>query len=294
MKKLIIAFIIFAFVAFASTTPLASSFAADPAVSNMESKAPDPVKPSSRVIRKAKLALVWCTNNLTKLRNKQMHPSQVKGTVRNYYSKREELDNYPEVMQYVPKDYEKPAMDSAADREMFDNKSFREIIEICDTELMTAHDEYFNSQFKPSNIAEKKIATFFSQEEREKRMAEQEEGKKRGFEGVTYGMIDTVADIRDGKYSIDEVKKFLIKPDRYDGKWVLTNILDEVVAYETWDGSTDTPPAIIIVIRNPERRYTDGDSLPVAYYQLHGETRVQVSYQGTDFWTNLLVLQETQ
>jgi Tfp pilus assembly protein PilF len=249
------------------------------------------VKPSSKDIRTTKRALIWCTNNLAKIINNNMYKNQVKSAKENYFSKREGLENLKGIFGYVPQERSEQLYVSGGEKykNMFDNKSYGEIISTCDREMMAAYLNYFDN-FKPTNLAEKKIATYPKKEDRENLLKEQSIGKQAGLDGVTYGLIDTMVSILNNEYTTDSVKGYLIKPSVNDQYWVLTNVKKEAVAYEMWYKST---PLMIIVMKNNKREYIDMGKLPKnTYYQMLGIQKALVSYQGTTRETSLFTFKE--
>lgn len=246
-------------------------------------------KPSGSSITKAKRALVWCTNNLQKIQEGKIWPNQVEMAVDKYYSKRKGLENLPNLMNYVPdaKKREVPSLPGTGYKNIFDGLTYGEIIRMCDAEMIGAKNKYFDKQFKPSNIAEHKIATYYEQEVREAMIKEQEVGKTKGYNGVFYGLIDSLTDMKNGKFTGKELSKFLIKPSKYDDYWRLTNIKDEYVAYEMFSGE----PLMIIVKRESNKEYVDMAKLHNVYYKLVGLIPSKVSYNGNVIDTVLPALE---
>ncbi|MCF6346424.1 MAG: hypothetical protein L3J00_08160 [Thiomicrorhabdus sp.] len=244
--------------------------------------------PSSADITTAKRALVWCTNNLQKIQQKKMDKNQVITATDRYYSKRKDLEDLPNLMNHKPNKKEMPSLPGSAYDDIYTGKTFGEIIRMCDAGMVTAKNKFMNEQFKPSNIAEEKIATYYEEEVRKAMMKEQQIGKDKGFEGIFYGVVDSLTDIQNGKFTGETLSKFLIKPSKYDDYWRLTNIKKDFVAYEMFAGES----IMIIVKRNPKEEYLDMAKLHDGYYQITEFVDVQIEYEGTVRDTVLPVLEK--
>jgi hypothetical protein len=252
---------------------------------------PSKVNPSQESIEKGKRALNWCTNNYYRISAHIISDSLIVSAADKYFEKREGIVNEPNLMEYVPQGEEFPTIDGAGREEVlkiFEGMSFRQMTERCDSDMMAAVNK-INNLTKPTNLAEEKIALIGYANIREAMTAEQEIGKKMGYQGIIYGIVDTLDDIESNKYTVDQFKPFLLKRSEYDSSWVLTNATGDIVAYEKWDGIKSR---ILVVVKTKGRTYVDGESLPDAYYMVHGSYPFEVSSQGSSGTTNLLVVEE--
>lgn len=248
---------------------------------------PAPREPSMESKEKARLALVWCTNNVGKIKRGNLYDNQIIGAKENYFNKRAGLEQEPFLLEYTPKAHERPAIDFEEDRPMFEGKSYLEMIRFCDEAMMEAFNKV-SRRPTPSNLAEAKIASFSDGAEQEAALVEQAKGKHAGFEGVTYGIVDSLTDLAGGRLTLAELQRFLIKPWIYDHAWRLTNTLDTFVVYEMWSGNR---PLLVVVMRRPDETHIHGGKLPAGYYKVVGTEQFLVSYQGSEGVEEFVVLE---
>lgn len=212
---------------------------------------------------------------------------------KKYFAKRKDIEKEPNLMEYAPQGKDFPTIDGKGREEVlaiFKGMTFREMVERCDCDMMAAVNKEKKIK-KPSNLAEEKIALIGYANVRKSMLDEQATGKKLGYQGIIYGVIDTIDDIEKNRHAVDEFKPFLLKPSKYDSGWVLTNALSDIVAYEKWDG---VKSRILVVVKTQGTTYTDGSMLPEGYYKVHGSYPFKISSQGSTGTTNLLVIEEVK
>jgi hypothetical protein len=237
-------------------------------------------KPSKDSIKKTKKALVWCTNNLEKIIAGKMFANQVKTATEKYYNKvklLEELPDYSSILGYIPSKNELPYIPKKTYLNDYKGLSYGDIIRRCNSEMISAKNSFFDKQFKPSNIAEKKIATVYSQEIRKAMIEEQKIGKELGYKGVYHGIVDSLIALMTNKIDVKELKQYLLKPYEYDRYWTLTNVKKDYVAYEMYAGV----PIMIIVKKDENKQYLNMGNMHNGYYKLIELIPTQLSYQGT-------------
>ena len=245
--------------------------------------------PSEKDIKTAKNTLGWCTNNLQRIQQGKMHKNQVIAATDLYYSKRKGLEDLPNLMNHKPdaSKNEMPSLPGSSYEDIYTGKTFGEIIRMCDAGMISAKNKFIDKQFKPSNIAEHKISTYFEQEVRNAMIKEQKVGKDKGFDGVSYGVVDSLSDVRNGKFTGKELGNFLITLSKYDDYWRLTNVKKDYVAYEMFSGE----PLMVIVKKDPQKEYIDMAKLHKGYYKVIEFSPAKVKYNGTVVDTVLPVLE---
>jgi hypothetical protein len=246
-------------------------------------------EPDRAAKQQAKRALVWCTNNITKIRNYQVSKSQLKSYKEKYFQKRDALDQVENIMGYKPVDNERPGTDDPASEKFFADKTYGEMIRFCDEAMMDAYNEMFDEP-APTTIAEEWIADMPNQERKAEMQNDQEIGQKLGFAGVTYEIALSLRKLQDGEISVDTLKTFLIKPGRFDHGWRLANQDDGVNFYELWSGET----VLLIAVKNPDnQQLVMNSALPTDdYFKVEGLVEVLVVYaDGVAFPQNLLLME---
>lgn len=249
----------------------------------------DPSQPSPAMLTKGKRALVWCTNSVGRISRGQMYSDQIATSVEKYFSQRDGLEKEVALMGYKPKsEKEMPPISAKEDKAIFADMTYQEMIRHCDATMMTAYND-LKKRTKPTNLAERKISEFGSIAKQDELLKEQSIGKKLGFEGITYGVVDSMEDLRRGRYTVKELQRFLIKPDMYDQHWEVIGSQASQAAYGTWSGDR---PLLFVVNKSEGREYVSGNLLPMAYYKVEGIESFNVIYNNGKVREDLLVLKE--
>lgn len=230
-------------------------------------------KPTHKQAHAAIISLGWCTNNLIRHENGHMSDSNFITAKDNYFKNKAKVENDPVLQNYVPQiEREKPSsMDKDA---RFKGLSYRQMFTLCDKAMMDVVNRIEKAP-EPKNLAEAQIYREVNKADREAMFKEQLKGKKSGFEGVSFGIVDMLDELKNHTHTIEEFKKFLVKPHTYDHAWELTNNRDQFVTYEMWSGYN---PLLIVVKKQENGSYIDGSKLPDAYYEVIGSDTFQVRY----------------
>lgn len=249
----------------------------------------NPSQPTPASLTKGKRALVWCTNSVGRISRGQMYGDQIATAVEKYFSQRDGLEKEIALMGFKPtSEKDMPPISAKEDKAAFANMTYQEIIRYCDGTMMQAYND-LKKRAKPTNLAERKIAEFGSLAKQDELMKEQSVGKKLGFEGITYGLVDSMEDLRRGRYTVADLQKFLIKPDMYDQHWEVIGSQGTRAAYGTWSGDR---PLLFVVNKATGREYLSGNLLPMAYYKVEGVESFTVLYHSGKVREDLLVLKE--